>query len=266
MPNAPSSGGASAPARRGVVVGTRSGVFAPVQNLGPDHRRRRARRQLQAGGNAALQRPRRGHRARAGQPARASCSAPPHRAWKAATTSSAANTQLLELPERIEQRPMPEVRADRHARGVPGNAQAEHVLAPPARGDQRSGWITASRRSCCMNRRGFSSFVACRACGERVQCVNCSVTLTYHRRDRRMLCHYCSYAERVPEACPKCGSEHVYFLGIGLGASGRRTAPSILRRRASRGSIATPSPASGTSKRSSRAFAKAATTSSWARR
>ena len=65
------------------------------------------------------------------------------------------------------------------------------------------------------NRRGFSSFVACRSCGERVQCVNCAVTLTYHRRDRRMLCHYCSYAERVPSLCPKCKSEHIYFLGLG---------------------------------------------------
>jgi primosomal protein N' (replication factor Y) len=66
-----------------------------------------------------------------------------------------------------------------------------------------------------LNRRGFSSFVACRACGERVQCINCSLTLTYHKRDRRLLCHYCGYAEKVPSQCPKCSSEHIYFLGIG---------------------------------------------------
>jgi primosomal protein N' (replication factor Y) len=66
-----------------------------------------------------------------------------------------------------------------------------------------------------LNRRGFSSFVACRACGERVQCRNCSVTLTFHRRDRRLLCHYCGYAERVPSICPKCRSEHIYFVGVG---------------------------------------------------
>jgi primosomal protein N' (replication factor Y) len=66
-----------------------------------------------------------------------------------------------------------------------------------------------------LNRRGFSSFVACRACGERIQCRNCAVTLTYHRRDRRLLCHYCGYAERVPSICPKCQSEHIYFLGVG---------------------------------------------------
>ena len=66
-----------------------------------------------------------------------------------------------------------------------------------------------------LNRRGFSSFVACRACGERVECANCSVTLTFHRRDRRMLCHYCNYSERVPERCPKCDSEYIQFMGLG---------------------------------------------------
>jgi len=66
-----------------------------------------------------------------------------------------------------------------------------------------------------LNRRGFSSFVACRACGERVQCINCSLTLTFHKRDRRLLCHYCGYAEKVPSVCPKCQSEHIYFLGLG---------------------------------------------------
>jgi len=66
-----------------------------------------------------------------------------------------------------------------------------------------------------LNRRGFSSFVACRSCGDRVQCMHCSVTLTYHKRDRRLLCHYCGYAQKVPSVCPKCSSEHVYFLGLG---------------------------------------------------
>jgi primosomal protein N' (replication factor Y) len=66
-----------------------------------------------------------------------------------------------------------------------------------------------------LNRRGFSSFIACRACGQRVECANCSVTLTYHRRDRRMLCHYCDYSTRVPDRCPKCDSEYIQFLGTG---------------------------------------------------
>ena len=53
-----------------------------------------------------------------------------------------------------------------------------------------------------LNRRGFSSFLVCRACGERMLCQNCSVTLTHHRRDRRMLCHTCGYSEKIPTTCP----------------------------------------------------------------
>jgi primosomal protein N' (replication factor Y) len=48
-----------------------------------------------------------------------------------------------------------------------------------------------------------------------VECANCSLTLTYHKRDRRLLCHYCGYAEKVPSVCPKCASDHIYFLGVG---------------------------------------------------
>jgi len=41
------------------------------------------------------------------------------------------------------------------------------------------------------------------------------VTLTFHKRDRRLLCHYCGYAEKIPSVCPKCSSEHIYFMGLG---------------------------------------------------
>lgn len=66
-----------------------------------------------------------------------------------------------------------------------------------------------------LNRRGFSQFVLCRMCGEMLKCRNCDITLTYHRRDSKLLCHYCSYKEKVPENCPKCGSEYLYFVGEG---------------------------------------------------
>ena len=52
-------------------------------------------------------------------------------------------------------------------------------------------------------------------CGEKIECTNCAVTLTYHRRDKRLLCHYCNYAEKVPDTCPKCQSEYLQFLGVG---------------------------------------------------
>ncbi|PYS70612.1 MAG: primosomal protein N' [Acidobacteria bacterium] len=66
-----------------------------------------------------------------------------------------------------------------------------------------------------LNRRGYSSFVLCRSCGESVQCKNCDVTLTYHRGERVMICHYCNYREAVPQACPSCDAKYIYYVGEG---------------------------------------------------
>ena len=66
-----------------------------------------------------------------------------------------------------------------------------------------------------LNRRGFATFVLCAACGHAFRCPNCSVSLTYHRSLDRMTCHYCSWAERVPEACPKCHTKAIERKGLG---------------------------------------------------
>lgn len=66
-----------------------------------------------------------------------------------------------------------------------------------------------------MNRRGFSQFVLCRTCGETIKCENCDITLTFHRRDGRLSCHYCGFGMPAPRVCPKCESEFLYFVGEG---------------------------------------------------
>ena len=66
-----------------------------------------------------------------------------------------------------------------------------------------------------LNRRGFSQFVLCRTCGETLKCKNCDITLTFHRRDGKLLCHYCNYREKAPRVCPHCQSEFLYFVGEG---------------------------------------------------
>ena len=66
-----------------------------------------------------------------------------------------------------------------------------------------------------LNRRGYSSIVLCRACGETLQCKNCSIAMTFHKSGYRMECHYCGFKRAVPKVCPGCGSEHIYFLGAG---------------------------------------------------
>jgi primosomal protein N' (replication factor Y) len=66
-----------------------------------------------------------------------------------------------------------------------------------------------------LNKRGFSSFVMCRDCGYVVNCPNCDISLTYHRVTEQMKCHYCGYEGRVPATCPECGSEHIRYFGTG---------------------------------------------------
>ena len=122
--------------------------------------------------------------------------------------------QFISLPERIEQRPMPDVEVidmrqeflETRKQVVFSRRMVEMVTERLEKGEQTM---------LLLNRRGFSSFVTCRACGERLECINCAVTLTFHRRDRRMLCHYCNYAQKVPSICPKCSSEYLQFIGTG---------------------------------------------------
>ena len=66
-----------------------------------------------------------------------------------------------------------------------------------------------------LNRRGYSSVVLCRSCGENVQCKNCAISMTFHKAGYRLECHYCGYKQGVPKVCPKCQSEHIHFLGTG---------------------------------------------------
>jgi primosomal protein N' (replication factor Y) len=66
-----------------------------------------------------------------------------------------------------------------------------------------------------LNRRGYSSFVLCRSCGETIRCPNCDVTLTYHRSERVILCHYCNHREIAPNRCPSCKGEYIYYIGEG---------------------------------------------------
>jgi primosomal protein N' (replication factor Y) len=66
-----------------------------------------------------------------------------------------------------------------------------------------------------LNRRGFSTFILCRSCGQPIECRACSITLTLHLKERRLRCHYCNESRAVPSACPACGSGHLHFGGTG---------------------------------------------------
>lgn len=66
-----------------------------------------------------------------------------------------------------------------------------------------------------LNRRGHSTFVMCRTCGEVIMCPNCDISLTYHDRINKLKCHYCGHEEPNPTICPHCQSKHIRFMGIG---------------------------------------------------
>lgn len=66
-----------------------------------------------------------------------------------------------------------------------------------------------------LNRRGFSTFIMCRDCGYTAKCKNCNITLTYHRKENKLKCHYCGYEQENITICPECGSSKVKYFGTG---------------------------------------------------
>lgn len=66
-----------------------------------------------------------------------------------------------------------------------------------------------------LNRRGFSTFIMCRDCGYTAKCKNCNISLTYHKKEEKLKCHYCGYEQGVVKICPECGSEKIRYFGTG---------------------------------------------------
>ncbi|MBV8841445.1 MAG: primosomal protein N', partial [Bryobacterales bacterium] len=196
-----------------VVVATRSGVFAPLRKIGlivVDEEHDQSYKQQESpryhGRDVAVV------RARDAEAVIVLGSATP--SLETRYNAERGRYRRLELPERIERRPLPGVELiDMRQEFLDTRKQNTFSRTLSAAVEERLA--NGGQTMLLLNRRGFSSFVACRACGERIECVNCSVTLTYHRRDRRMLCHYCNYSARVPNNCPKCDSEYIQFLGTG---------------------------------------------------
>jgi len=121
---------------------------------------------------------------------------------------------LLELPDRVEQRPLPEVEVIDMRQEFQETGH-EQVISRKLAEEIRERLARREQVMVLLNRRGYSPLVLCRACGKTLECRNCAIALTHHKRSRRMECHYCGYTAPVPKACVHCGSEYVYFLGTG---------------------------------------------------
>ena len=196
-----------------VVIGTRSAVFAPVENLGlivVDEEHESSYRQQESpyysGRDTAIVRAQ-----RASATVVLGSATPSLESYYNARNGKYT---YLSLPERIGARPMAqaslidmrEVFAESGKPGVFSSQLIDAIRATHQRGEQSI---------ILLNRRGYSSFILCRSCGETVQCPNCDVTLTYHRSERVIVCHYCNHRQAVPSACPHCAKKYIYFVGEG---------------------------------------------------
>jgi len=121
---------------------------------------------------------------------------------------------LVELPDRVEQRPLPEVEII-DMRQEFQETGSEQVISRKLAEEIKERLGRKEQVMVLLNRRGFSPVALCRSCGSKMECKNCAVALTHHKRSDRMECHYCGFTASVPKVCGQCGSEYVYFLGTG---------------------------------------------------
>ncbi|GHU89447.1 primosomal protein N' [Spirochaetia bacterium] len=231
-----------------IVVGPRSAVFAPVQNLGliiideehdgsyksgntPRYHARQAAMHRCSVENALLL---------------MGSATPSAEAWKLMTPGASAPIQSflsesdpkgrmddgmikrLDLSRRLSGGKPPEIQP----------VSLEHTegcLTPELKEEIRKTAQMGRQTILFLNRRGFAYFYHCPSCGFELSCRHCSVSLTYHKSKGRAICHYCGYSEAPPKACPQCGSLEAGFTGFGtemIEEEVRRTFPELRVRRA----------------------------------
>ncbi|MBC2102492.1 primosomal protein N' [Listeria marthii] len=120
---------------------------------------------------------------------------------------------LIELPSRVNDRAMPEVNVVDMREELRKENRTEFSTELLEKIKDRI--VKKEQTVLMLNRRGYSSFVMCRDCGYVVECPNCDISLTYHQSSNQMKCHYCGHEERVPQKCPSCEGEHIRYFGTG---------------------------------------------------
>ncbi len=120
--------------------------------------------------------------------------------------------QLLVLKERVNGKSLPNVEIiDMNKEAKNGTSHITNRLL----GELSSCIDRGEQAILFLNRRGFSTFVTCKNCSETIKCPNCDITLTYHKSNRMLRCHYCGYATPLPKVCPHCKEEALSDLGVG---------------------------------------------------
>ena len=96
-----------------------------------------------------------------------------------------------------------------------GRAAYRNVLSMPLQTEIRETLEKGQQVILLINRRGFSTFTQCQACGHVIQCPNCAIPMIWHSKDQMLKCHYCNHAEYFPDVCPECGSDAFKNSGTG---------------------------------------------------
>lgn len=119
---------------------------------------------------------------------------------------------ILPLPDRIGHRPLPQVRCVDMRQELKQGRRT--IISQPLRLLIEETIQKGEQMILMLNRRGFSTFVMCRSCGEVIRCPQCSMPLVYHK-NKRLMCHHCDITVPVPDVCPKCDSRYIKFFGSG---------------------------------------------------
>ena len=196
-----------------IAIGTRSAVFAPLDNIGliiVDEEHDSSYRQHESpfyhARDAAIV------RANFADAVIVLGSATP--ALESFHNAQIGKYKYLNLPNRIGNRPLAaaEIVDMREVFKEDGKAA---VFSPQLLAAIEETHAKGEQSIILLNRRGFSSFVLCRSCGESIRCQNCEITLTFHKREQALICHYCNFRARVPKKCPNCESKFLFFIGEG---------------------------------------------------
>lgn len=127
---------------------------------------------------------------------------------------STGEIRHLCLPERIEAKPLPAVsivdmNAEFQRQGKKG------AVSELLRCELEECVKRGEQAIVLLNRRGYSRTLLCRSCGNVCTCAACSVSMTYHQEEGRLVCHYCGLERNTPSACDQCGGQYIYFVGVG---------------------------------------------------
>ncbi len=209
--------------RRGeqrVVIGARSAILAPVDNLGlivVDEEHDTSYKQEDLDSSHPLSYSARDLALIRGQRSKAvvllGSATPSLESYWNATTGK---YHLHTLPRRVDDRPLPEVTVVDMKR-EPFQKKQRAIFSRELRLKMQERLERGEKIVLLQNRRGFSPFITCVSCGESVQCKSCRVTLTYHRSETapETRCHYCDFQAPPPPFCPTCNSAELRFDGIG---------------------------------------------------